>query len=161
MVEDMVEEESGGVMAENGAEENVENGELVEAESRRENNSLFSTLPLDSLLNVLAYIGAQDKTSIMRLAISGDRQLSHFIYTERKHRIWENLDLATCRGITDEQLRSLLERINAQACMKSLLLDKETTSPITGTGLEPLRGSRVLQRVDLRQVHLHSLVSAL
>lgn len=63
----------------------------------------------------------------------------------------KELDLSYFPGITDQQLGPLLERINARSVTRSILLDKKTPSPISGRGLEPLRQSRVLESIDLRQ----------
>lgn len=49
------------------------------------------------------------------------------------------------------QLESLMTRINAQSVTRSIILDKNTFKPITGTGLELLRCLRVLESLDLGQ----------
>jgi hypothetical protein len=61
------------------------------------------------------------------------------------------IDLATFPCITDAQLRSLLERMNAESITQTFLFDKNPKHVITGSGLEPLRHSRVLESIDLRQ----------
>lgn len=95
-------------------------------------------------------MGIDDKKAYIRLAISGDDYLAHFIYTECLY-LWRQLDLSKLPGMTDTQLNSLLERINAQSVTQTFVLDKNPRSPITGAGLEPLRHSRVLESIDLRQ----------
>jgi hypothetical protein len=59
--------------------------------------------------------------------------------------------LANFPGITDDQLQSLLERVNARSVTTSIVLDKKPSVPITGAGLESLRHSQVLESIDLRQ----------
>ena len=96
------------------------------------------------------YIGKEDKRSFVRLAICSDQELECFIYTECTY-LWRELDLHEFPGITDVQLKSLLERIHAQAITRTIVLDKTSDTVITGAGLEPLRGSKVLESIDLRQ----------
>jgi hypothetical protein len=99
---------------------------------------------------VFHYIGTEDKKSYVKLAASSDRDLVDFIYTGCTN-LWRNLDLQEYPGITDSQVKYLLERINAQSITTSIVLDKTPDTTITGSGLEPLRGSKVLESIDLRQ----------
>ena len=88
--------------------------------------------------------------SFIRLATCCDPYLERFIYRDCTY-LWREIDLKHYPGITDTQLESLLRRINAQSVTQSIILDKNTRKPITGAGLEPLRYSKVLESVDLRQ----------
>ena len=115
-----------------------------------ERGSLFDMLSPELLLLMFQYIGTEDKKSYVRLAASSDRELANFIYTECTY-LWRNLDLQEYPGIQDAQLKSLLERINARSITRSIVLDKTSDTTITGAGLEPLRGSEVLESIDLRQ----------
>ena len=112
--------------------------------------SLFDLLSPELLGIVFQWIGPDDMKSYIRLAVSGDPGLTHFIYTECTY-LWKHLRLAKFPGIDDRQLQSLLDRINARSVTESIILDDETSSTITGAGLEPLRHSRVLESIDLRQ----------
>lgn len=134
------------VIAEEGKSE--ENGGAASEEVPT--GSLFLLLSAELLLIIFQYIGIDDKKTYVRLAISGDDSLSHFIYTECVY-LWRHVDLAQYPGITDTQLHSLLERIHAQSVTQTFVLDKNPRNPITGTGLEPLRHSRILESIDLRQ----------
>lgn len=133
----------------NQSEQDVE--EVAAGETRSDTRNLFLMLSSDLLLLVFQWIGSDDKKSFVRLSIcSHDPFLSNFIYNECTY-LWKEIDLANFPGITDEQLQSLLERVNARSVTTSVVLNKDTSSPITGAGLEPLRHSRVLESIDLRQ----------
>jgi hypothetical protein len=88
--------------------------------------------------------------SFIRLATCCDPYLERFIYRECTF-LWRTIDLKNFPGINDMQLESLSRRINAQSATRSFILDRNTLKPITGAGLEPLRYSKVLKSVDLRQ----------
>lgn len=93
-------------------------------------SNLFDLLSTETLLLVFQYIGTEDKESYVRLAASSDRDLVDFIYTGCTY-LWRNLDLQEYPGITDSQLKSLLERINAQSITTSIVLDKTSDTTIT------------------------------
>jgi len=135
---------------ENQAANDEENGVSSEVGGVGVGTSLFDLLSPDLLLLVFQWVGPHDMKSYIRLAISCDQYIAHFIYTECAF-LWKVVDLAKLPGITDSQLQSLLERVDARNVTRSILLDKTTRSPIAGSGLEPLRHSRVLESVDLRQ----------
>ncbi|KAL7525924.1 hypothetical protein ACHAWF_001566, partial [Thalassiosira exigua] len=61
---------------------------------------------------------------------------------------WEDIDLSGDRRISDDQLRALLA--NASARERTRRLSLAGCANVRGTGLAPLRGSRVLEDVDLR-----------
>lgn len=109
------------------------------------NGSLLRMLSPELLVLIFQWIGLYDLKSFVWLAICSDQDLAHFIYTECTF-LWREIDLANCRGITDRQLNSLLERVNARSVTKSIILHKKAT--ITALGLEPLQGSRVLQSIE-------------
>lgn len=114
------------------------------------NDSLFLRLQPELWRLVFGWIGPDDMKTYIRLAATGDRGLAHYIYTESTH-LWKVIDLAKFPGITDAQLESLLERVNAVSVTQCIIFDKNPTTLITGRGLEPLRHSRVLESIDLRQ----------
>lgn len=128
----------------------------LQAVANCSSGSLFLLLSPELLRLVFEWIGPNDTKAYIRLATCGDRELAHFIYTECTH-LWKEIDLAMCPGITDPQLQSLLQRVSANTVTQSILVDKTPNSPITGAGLEPLRHSRVLERIDLRQSTSHDL----
>ena len=71
---------------------------------------------------------------------------------------WDNIDLKDIqdicgRSLTDDDVRWVLLAIDAVNNVKSLKLTK--CIGITGAGLEPLRGSIVLERIDLSLVGDH------
>lgn len=139
---------SGEKQAEIG-EEDVAPSEQCQSTAAN-HGSLFDMLSPELLLIIFQYIGIEDKKSYVRLATCSDRELARFIYKECAY-LWREIDLSHCPGVMDAQLRSLLERVNARSVTKSIVLDKTSDSTITGAGLEPLRGSRVLECIDLRQ----------
>jgi hypothetical protein len=114
-------------------------------------SSLFLQLSPERLLQVFQFIGVNDMKLFIRLVTCCDPYLERFIYRECTF-LWRTIDLKNFPGINDMQLESLLRRINAQQSVtRSFILDKNTLKPITGAGLEPLRYSKVLKSVDLRQ----------
>jgi hypothetical protein len=134
--------------AASGSAAAVADDTMVIIERRR---NLFDLLCTETLLLVFHYIGTEDKKSYVKLAASSDRDLVDFIYTGCTSYLWRNLDLQEYPGIMDSQLKSLLERINGQSITTNIVLDKTSDTTITGSGLEPLRGSKVLESIDLRQ----------
>lgn len=66
--------------------------------------------------------------------------------------LWQRIDfsLAASKRISDRQLAALLERVHAKECTTYICLQY---SKISGVGLLPIRGSRCLQLLDLRQSH--------
>jgi hypothetical protein len=113
--------------AASGSAAAVADDTMVIIERRR---NLFDLLSTETLLLVFQYIGTEDKESYVRLAASSDRDLVDFIYTGCTY-LWRNLDLQEYPGITDSQLKSLLERINAQSITTSIVLDKTSDTTIT------------------------------
>lgn len=106
---------------------------------------------------IFEWIGTDEIKTFVNLATSYDGYLDRFIYKECTF-LWRHLDLSKFPGITDTQLQSLLERINARRVTQSIVLDKsEGLPPISGAGLEPIRHSRVLQSIDLRQTETRDL----
>lgn len=90
--------------------------------------------------------------SLIRLATCCYPYLERLIYRECTYTyLWRKIDLKNFPGNNDMQLESLMTRINAQSVTRSIILDKNTFKPITGTGLELLRCFRVLESVDLGQ----------
>jgi hypothetical protein len=142
------EEPAALIVEESETQEN--SGAPLEGVVANPNGSLFLVLSAELLFIVFQYIGIDDKKGYIRLAIAGDDYVAHLIYNECSY-LWRHIDLATFPGITDAQLRSLLERINAESVTQTFLLDKNPKHVITGSGLEPLRHSRVLESIDLRQ----------
>ena len=140
-------------------EEGTKNGEELAQQSHDgariaanvTQGSLFPNLPTDLVLHVCQFIGNKDLKSYIHLATCCDPYLERFVYRECAAFLWTHIDLALLPGITDTQLESLFRRIDAQSVTKSILLDKSPRTPITGVGLEPLRNSRVLESIDLRQ----------
>jgi len=69
------------------------------------------------------------------------------------HALWRDIDFAPIKDqakalVTDERLSNLLVRVNAHAVTRSLNLS--SCDEISGTGLEPLRGSETLEEINLR-----------
>jgi hypothetical protein len=114
--------------------------------------SLFLQLSPELLLQGFHFIGVNGMKSLIRLATCCYPYLERFIYRECTYTyLWRKIDLKNFPGNNDMQLESLMTRINAQSVTRSIILDKNTFKPITGTGLEPLRYFRVLESVDLGQ----------
>ena len=92
-----LEEEPAALIAEES--ESEENGGASEGVVANPSGSLFLVLSTELLLIVFQYIGIDDKKAYIRLAISGDEYLAHFIYTECLY-LWRQLDLSKFPGMT-------------------------------------------------------------
>mmetsp|Transcript_25544 Transcript_25544/g.61413 ORF Transcript_25544/g.61413 Transcript_25544/m.61413 type:complete len:180 (+) Transcript_25544:147-686(+) len=85
-----------------------------------------------------------------RVSVAGD-----FILSSTK---WKSLDLGSIKEslsqkLTDDHVCAILSCINAKETLHTLKFTGCIN--ITGTGLEPLRGSLVLQQIDLSLVGQH------
>jgi len=76
---------------------------------------------------------------------SSDKFLQHLVYKKCTF-LWEDLELSYMPKLIDAQLHTFLERINAVQVTRCIRL-RECT--ITGSGLTPLTGSRVLEAIDM------------
>ena len=74
--------------------------------------------------------------------------------------LWREIDFsdlpyATKQSLTDEMLASLLIRVNAKSVTRTINLT--SCNGIQGTGLEPLRGSEVLEILDMMEAYHEEL----
>ena len=112
----------------------------------------FSALPRVIMVNIVNllrpahYMNRYDNRTLITLS-SCDKYLQNLICKDLSF-LWEDICLWYGRSaLTDSQLHSFLERVNAARVTRSLHLQ---LCSITGLGLIPLMGSRVLETVDLR-----------
>ena len=87
-----------------------------------------------------------DLQSLIRLG-SVSKQWSQLVYRETPG-LWQEIGGEEMRSMTDKQLDAFLRRTNAKEVLKTIRLNK--CYGITGTGLNPIRGSTMLRVVDLR-----------
>lgn len=103
-------------------------------------------LPRDILVNsILA--AHLDISSLVTLS-SCSKECRRIVYREVPGSTWSEIDLSGNDRITDGQLYALLKNVNARENTRSLRLIGCVR--IDGPGLEPLRGSSVLEDIDLR-----------
>lgn len=76
---------------------------------------------------------------------SSDKFLQHLVYKKCTF-LWEDLDFSYILKLTDARLHTFLNRVNAAQVSRCVRVRGCT---ITGAGLAPLAGSRVLEAVDL------------
>ena len=91
-----------------------------------------------------------DVSSLVKLSVCS-KSMAESVYS--RSYLWERIDLSTLTYsrrpfLTDRSLHRLLEAVNAKEVTKVLSLKRCYT--IQGYGLEPLRGSVVLEELDLR-----------
>ncbi|KAL3810765.1 hypothetical protein ACHAXA_001590 [Cyclostephanos tholiformis] len=104
-----------------------------------------STLPRHVLVNsVLAYI---DLCSLIKFSCTS-KACRDVVFLNVPKARWRRIDLSGNSRITDEQLRVFLENIDARTTTRILSL--VGCPNVNGTGLEPLRGSIVMEDIDLR-----------
>ena len=109
--------------------------------------SMMEQLPVEIMTKVLDFAQppgrlrvSMGNTVLNRLIMNECTELSETIdfsgYSEKRR-----------DGLTDEMLAGLLIRVNARYVTKNLIL--RDCKNVQGTGLEPLRDSMVLERVDI------------
>lgn len=92
-------------------------------------------------------------SSLVKLSVCS-KTLAESVYS--RSYLWEKIDLETLsyrqrQALNDRSLHRLLKAVNAKEVTKSLSIRYCTN--IQGFGLEPLRGSHVLEELDLRKKH--------
>lgn len=103
---------------------------------------------VDFLRRVRGRNRTMDFRELVMLA-SCDTYLQNLLFRDLSV-LWEHIDLGHCRECeswTDKMLHFFLERVNAQAVTKTLLLQGVS---VKGLGLIPLMNSRILETIDLR-----------
>ena len=134
-----------------------------EGSGREKSSTKLNDLPDAILTGVSAYL---PRTSCVSFAYALRAQ-HHWISTHEPsetsiailaHHNWDSIDFneiqQVCgRPLTDDDIRWVLQSIDAPKKIKSLKLTH--CIGITGTGLRPLRGSSVLERIDLSLVSTH------
>ena len=86
-----------------------------------------------------------DITSLVRLG-GTSKQWSQWVYRDTPQ-LWEKIGCRKMALMTDGQLAALLRRTNAKEVMKEI--DLRFCYGITGTGLDPLKGSTALHCINL------------
>ena len=103
-------------------------------------------LPTETLVHILGFLDVPSRLQLAR----GNQALRRKIYRDCAQ-AWVEFKPCTHEfdeRFTDLDLSRLLTRVNAREVTKSL--DLQSCNRISGSGLMPLRNSRVLERVDLR-----------
>ena len=104
-----------------------------------------SSLPRHVLVNsVLAHL---DLYSLIKFTCTS-KACMDVVYRDVPKSRWRMVDLSGNRRITDEQLRTFLMNIDARDNTRVLSL--AGCASVNGTGLDPLRGSTVMEDIDLR-----------
>ena len=93
----------------------------------------------------LDFFGAGDIKSLVRLGETS-KQWGQFVYRDTPQ-LWEKIGCRKMASMTDGQLAALLRRTNAKEKTKEINL--KICYSITGTGLEPLKGSTALRSINL------------
>lgn len=124
---------------------------VVADPSVNSSTSMVETLPVDILTRILEFSFVPDCLNLARCNTSLLKKV-----TKDCTSLWVDIcfyyDIAQedkrNRVMNDEMLAALLTRVDAINVTKSLNL--EVCHAIKGHGLEPLRGSRIVERVNLR-----------
>ena len=112
----------------------------------------LETLPDDLRSKLLIdFMGKDDIPSLIQLA-SSSHSLQSAVYRDTPA-LWTRIDFgrlekAVKERLTDKSLEALLSKVNAGKVTTDLILYGCTG--VTGTGIKPLRGSTVLESIDLR-----------
>ena len=101
-------------------------------------------LPPELMVKVLAFTDIPTRTKLALCSLS----LQQRVYRDCPQ-VWTNVDLSYSYNITDLGLSRFLTRINAKEVTKTL--DLNYCRHLRGSGLMPIRNSRVLEHVDLRR----------
>lgn len=121
----------------------------TETRAAAKRRRLAEMTPLPDLPAVAHILGYLDVASLVRTAACS-QALRQQVY-EGSPELWKKLDfgfLDSAGRLTDVQLDRLLQ--NCRARERCEILNLNGSVRLTGTGLEPLRGSRVLRELDLR-----------
>ena len=120
--------------------------------SSRRNSIFLDHLPdavrskiLLEFISQEALHGRGDIKSLVRLS-STSKQWSQLVFRDTPQ-LWEKVGCQKMASMTDKQLAALLRRTNAKEVMKEINLN--ICYGVSGTGLEPLKGSTVLRRINL------------
>jgi hypothetical protein len=104
-----------------------------------------SSLPRHVLVDtVLAYL---DTYALIRFSCTS-RACWDVVHRDVSKSRWREVDLSGNRRINDEQLRAFLTNIDARTNTKVLSI--VGCMNVNGTGLESLRGSTIMEDIDLR-----------
>lgn len=113
--------------------------------------SLLESLPSDVFRKIVNdHVGKDDIPSLLQLAACS-QSLARRIYGEASY-LWIRIDFGKVRQrhsrlLNDASLSALLQRVCSKDVTISLSL--RNCVLVNGSGLEPMRGSRVLQEIDL------------
>lgn len=124
--------------------------------------SPLELLPSDVLSHVIGFSVGPCVPRILRVARCS-KTLYHTVINDCPM-LWEEMVFHESNGtahhrLTDDMLAALLRRVDARRVTKKL--DLSGCARLVGTGLEPLRHSRVLESVDLRTRCVGEVVDAL
>lgn len=111
---------------------------------------MLASLPSDVMVRVNEFLHLHERIHFA----SSSKKLQKLIYQDCTP-LWREIDFSSInweakRLLTDERLSSLLTRVNARTVMKSLNLDG--CGKLVGSGIEPLRNSKVLEAISLRSL---------
>ncbi|KAL7452130.1 hypothetical protein ACHAWC_003858 [Mediolabrus comicus] len=110
----------------------------------------LSDLPIGTSLEHAASFLAQPSRAIFAVALTNPPNESR--YTSIAGTDWDNLDFGEIEeelaaSLSDDDLSGILQHIDAVDNVKRLKLTN--CKIITGVGLEPLRGSTIIEQIDL------------
>lgn len=113
--------------------------------------------PTGLLRNMVEFLNLGDRMRLARCSTSMLRKI-----TKETPSLWTSISFATSPGmqrakLTDDMVSSLLTRVNAHQVTKSV--DLTNCARFEGTALEPLRGSRVLERISIDGGGVNDLIS--
>ena len=110
-------------------------------------------LPNEALSFAASFV-ARPSRAMFAIAVGGDDELSSIILGEQFGVLdFGEVEKTLAAKITDDHLQKILVSINANTNLKRLKI--AGCINITGAGLDPLRGSIVLQQIDLGLVAEH------
>jgi len=116
--------------------------------NERNERSIMEELPTETMVHILDFADIPTRLQLARCNLSLQRRVYH-----ECQQAWLVVDFSHIKDtsrecLTDEQLSRLLVRFDARNVTRKLNL--ESCSDIYGSGLAPLRHSRVLEQVVLR-----------
>jgi len=107
-------------------------------------SGMMEQLSTDALTHVLSFLDIPARVKLARCNTTVQQR----VYQECQQ-AWVVIDFGNSRRLTDYQLSRLFIRVNARQVTKELLL--HGCDGIQGSGLTPLRNSRVFERVQDRR----------
>jgi hypothetical protein len=129
------------------------NGKSSSSTSSFSNQFVLMEIPDDVTRCLLTSLSLP---SLVKLSVCS-KSLAESVFS--RSYLWQKIDLSKlsyyqCNALTDRSLHRLLDAINAKGVTKALSIG--CCNNIQGFGLEPLRGSQVIEELDLRKKYFQS-----